>query len=208
MQIVLLIPVETRLNLEQTDKANQVCKRHLRIDLHGLCVGPIQTLRSLTQQFAFQPEVLAPQKKKKSFCTTTTELLSGNRIITNNRSYSSIHPARMSSLDLNSKGALHMIQLESRAMIQGKLTGNMGKERTLQEKTPIFWSTAIFHLYCLSPITEQNTCPVLANPPLQVFTQSKASTASKQLSDFKTHLLSSCQTLDLCPKGTIWYCLL
>lgn len=78
-----------------------------------------------------------------------------------------------------------MIQLESRVMIQGKLTGNMGKERILQEKTPIFWSTAIFHLYCLSPITEQNTCPVFANPPLQVFTQSKASTASKQLSNFK-----------------------
>lgn len=78
----------------------------------------------------------------------------------------------------------------------------MGKERTLQ--SPVVWSTALFHLCCLSPITEQNTCPVFANPPLQVLNQSKASTASKQLSSFKTHLLSSAQTLDLCPQGSIW----
>lgn len=70
MRIILLIPVETRLSQEQTDKPNQVCKRHVRIYLHGLCVGPIQTdiqcmqtLRFLMQQFACSPEVLAPEKK-------------------------------------------------------------------------------------------------------------------------------------------------
>lgn len=97
MRIILLIPVETRLSQEQTDKPNQVCKRHVRIYLHGLCVGPIQTdiqcmqtLRFLMQQFACSLEVLAPEKK--SSCTTT-ELRRVNRIITNNRSYSSIHPS-------------------------------------------------------------------------------------------------------------------
>lgn len=91
-------------------------------------------------------------------------------------------------------------------MIQGKLTQVAGEKKTLQKKSPVVWSTAIFsRLYCLSPIAEQNTFPVFANPPLQVFKQSKASRASKQLSNLKTHLLSSSQTLDLCPKGTILY---
>lgn len=72
-----------------------------------------------------------------------------------------------------------MIQLESRVMIQGKLTQVTGEKKTLQKKSPIVWSTAIFFsLYCLSSITEQNTFPVFANPPLQVFNQSKASRAS------------------------------
>lgn len=192
-----------------------MCKRHLRIYLHGLGVGPTQTdlkwmptLRFLMQQFACSPQVLAPEK---SPCTTTELLVWTESSQTTDLIHPSIHPllsspARMSSLDLNFKVALCTIQLESRVMIQGKLTQvTWEKQELLQEKSPIVWSTAIFHLYCLSPITEQNTCPVFANPPLQVLNQSKASTASEQLSNFKIHLLSSSQTLDLCPKGTILY---
>lgn len=194
-----------------------MCKRHLRIYLHGLGGGPTQTdlkwmptLRFLMQQFACSPQVLAPERNhpaplQSCWCEQNPHKQQILFI------HPSIHhllssPARMSSLDLNFKVALCTIQLESRVMIQGKLTQvTWEKQELLQERSPIVWSTAIFHLYCLSPITEQNTCPVFANPPLQVLNQSKASTASEQLSNFKIHLLSSSQTLDLCPKGTILY---
>lgn len=101
--------------------------------------------------------------------------------------------------------------MESRGMIKGKLsshTDNIGKERTLQQSKVLL---SDLHLcfsspYRLSCITEQNTCPVFANPSLQVLNQSKASTASKQLLNFTIYLLFSfSQTQDLCPKGTILY---
>lgn len=111
MQIILLIPVETRLSLEQTDKPNQVCKRPLRIYLHGLCVGPTQTMRSLIQQFAFQLEVLAPEKN--NHCAQLQSCSVGTEPQTN-LIHPSIHallssPARRSRLDLNSQVALYMI---------------------------------------------------------------------------------------------------
>lgn len=67
------------------------------------------------------------------------------------------------------------------------------EEKTLQQREILL---ANLHLCfsspnCLSCITEQNTCPVLANSFLQVFNQSEASTASKQLSDFKMHFFLS-----------------
>lgn len=59
MQIILLIPVETRLSLEQTDPIK--CVKDIWEFICMDFVGPIQTLRSLMQPLAFWPDVLAPE---------------------------------------------------------------------------------------------------------------------------------------------------
>lgn len=95
-------------------------------------------------------------------------------------------------------------------MIKGKLSShmnNMGRERTLQERRVLL---SDLHLCFSSPyrsscITEQHTYPVFANPSLQVLNQSKASTASKQLSNFKIRLLLSSSQHRICvPKGPFY----
>lgn len=102
-----------------------------------------------------------------------------------------------------------MTQLESRVMIQGKQTQvtwekkEVCRRKVLLSDLELFLISSVYH-----PSLNKTPSPVFfffVNPPLQVFNQSKASRASKQLSNFKTHLLSSSQTLGLCPKGTILY---
>lgn len=195
MQIILLIPVETRLGHKQTEKPNQVCKRRVKIYLHGLCVGPTQTLRYLKQQFAFRPEVLAPEEK--SSCTTATELLSGNRIITNSRSFSSLpcSPPQQGWVFWiwTLRQLCLMIQLESRVMIQGQLTQVTWEKKECSKRKVLLCDLQLFlistvyhpslnkipvlfllihpckHLTSLKPAQLQNSCQT-SNPPPFFFT--------------------------------------
>lgn len=91
------------------------------------------------QPFAFRPDVLAPEEKSSLHHNYRAAQWEQNH---HKQQILFIHPSlallpskEMSSL--NSKVALCMIQLESRVMIQGKLTQVTGEKKTLQKKSPI-----------------------------------------------------------------------
>lgn len=148
MQIILLIPVETRLSLEQTAKPNQVCKRPLRIYLHGLCVGPIQTLRSLIEQFAFQLEVLPPEKKiiiLHIYRAAQWEHNHKQQILFTHASIP-CSPPQQTGPKLS---ALYMIQLQSRVVTQGKLPQVPWEKKelckVLLSDPQLFFISAVYH---------------------------------------------------------------